>query len=284
MGVPLSRLLMFGATNKTLEAMGIGDDDRSEALERAAERVKEIWEGLLTGAGSGKHHTIGFRTIDGLAIPIESLPGYPRRSSAPGEPPAEQSGALKESLKIIIFPKSKIAKVQTDSYVASIMEFGAGPSYGHDAPARNVVIKPRPHRAVVELIASQEGVLEDEIQLLIDKSSKMTIIPIDLGAVRQKLLTGSAIIGNLQSLGINAPGFFTLRDKILGTERFLGDVEAFADGKIGGRAKRRVAGRQLGKIMGRIVPSGGGGAGKFGKRVIRNTLGGQSGKILQKIK
>jgi hypothetical protein len=76
------------------------------ALREAAEILSGEWEEVLSGPGKGRYYEAGLRFITkgGKVIPLRDRSGVQRgkahRASAPGDPPAKDSGILATSIHV----------------------------------------------------------------------------------------------------------------------------------------------------------------------------------------
>lgn len=122
-----------------LKAAGIA------ALQDAAELFAAEWRKTLSGPGSGRVYTQELRTIrakDGSvsvkAVGPRQPPKKPSHTaSAPGDPPAIDTQALRDSIHTA--REGDTVKVASDDEAAPITEFGVT---NHPA---GIVILPRPH-------------------------------------------------------------------------------------------------------------------------------------------
>jgi len=265
------------------------------ALEAGAKVLHEEWYSLLNrraGAAQGVWYGNEFRTIRGANGRSYVVPSGRRgehRASAPGDPPAKDTHALKDSLF-----RSKIEggwRVASTEWHALFLEYGIGPGYPFKHPASQFTatktyksgkkkgqqyskttktgyeVAPRPH--LRPAMAAALPKMNVKMVAAMRSAVSIPIKEIDLLSVRRGLFAFSATIGNLRALGINLPFMSTLRQGALRLERGTGDFDAFISGRINQRVVGRTVGRQAGRMLGdmtRGIP------GRFPKRVARRVL------------
>ncbi len=253
----------------------------------AAKKFQKIWRGVLSGSypkadaiyygkrselGAGQRISRQHRSKSGRHV-----------ASAPGEPPALETGALRRSIKFREIVKesqfgeqsSTVFQVFTFDRVARFLEDNAGTLGGareHLIPTIREYLSTTPDPQVA--VAARRGIAK-----------------INLQPIRRRLQRGVAILGHLQATGIPLPkavGFS--RVWALKFSRGLGDLDAFGSSVVDGtdqlprRFGRRLAGRKMGRLMQEMIPpTGGGNIGRFGKRILRTRVGRATGGILNRI-
>jgi hypothetical protein len=155
--------------------------------------------------------------------------------------------------------------------VATIMEFG------------NALIKARPH------LIPALNILRNEDHSGVMAAARVGLGTINIQRIRGRLQGLIGTIGTLRAAGIPLPGVFDLsRLWALKFSRGLGDIDAFGASVLRGerafpaRLERRLVGRRMGRLLGEMVPPGGGN--RYGKRLARIAIGGQTGHIIRSIK
>ncbi len=149
----------------------IGADERaSRGVFAAANVLRNAWIGVLRQPGQGRLYSVELRTIRSggvtRVVPVGSR--TPHRASAPGDPPATDTGV---SATTIAVDDSKIAQgltARTGSNKKSLLflQYGVGPGYGFGPHPAGIVIEPRPHGdiAAAEAEGDMRRAFFDEMQ------------------------------------------------------------------------------------------------------------------------
>jgi len=130
-----------------LRQMGIPQAQR-RALARAAETLRAAWVDKLNQPGSGATYNTGFITTKGSprrVIPVGER--VPHTASAPGEPPAPDTGAGRTSIVAVALDDGDRQRIGTNKRYLFALEFGVnvpGSKVGQH-PAEGFKIEPRPH-------------------------------------------------------------------------------------------------------------------------------------------
>jgi hypothetical protein len=135
------------ATTPTGVLAGVGIVVRMrQALQQAALELQSEWKGLLAQPGSGATYTNRFATIGGHVVPFADDARPPHTASAPGQPPAKDTGELAASIQIDDSDVDRI-RVGTNLRYGLALEYGVntvGSKVGAH-PDPGFVILPRPH-------------------------------------------------------------------------------------------------------------------------------------------
>lgn len=261
-----------------------------EGVLAAANRFAFIWRQNLEGSRTGRWYNVKFRTLWRGRVPYVAPVGgtIDRQASAPGEPPAKQSGRLQEAVKVkqvVKFDRQQYrsrAIVSNNLPYAAFLEYGVGPTRPFKHPAKQTnrrvkqfgafggpherrradegygsrnrpfTIEPRPHlRKTI-----REGMVHVNQDLLITIQGRLVpphVQNFDIRKIRRLLLRLSAKLGVFQLFGVNSKFLFLIRQRAIKLERGLGDYDAFVNGDIAGRVRRKIIGRNLGLQIGRIA-------------------------------
>lgn len=126
-----------------LAALGISKRIR-EANLKAARVLATEWTKVFPATGSGRTYTHQFITVGNRVVPFRPRKGAGQskthKASAPGEPPAVDSGILRASIGIEQQAGDRV-RVGSGVEYAKYLEFGVT-----DHPG-GIEIKPRPHAA-----------------------------------------------------------------------------------------------------------------------------------------
>jgi hypothetical protein len=134
------------ATTPTGIIAGVGILAKARhGLQQAALELQSEWKGLLAQRGSGETYTHRFATIGGKVVPLagDSRPAH--TASAPGQPPAKDTGELAASIQID--DRGDRIRVGTNLRKGLALEYGVntvGSKVGAH-PDPGFVILPRPH-------------------------------------------------------------------------------------------------------------------------------------------
>ena len=119
-------------------------DSLYSSMRETAEMFADAWRKTLSGSGFGELYTQELRTIwrggnaEVRAVGPREPPKSPSHfASAPGEPPAKDTGDLMASIRVQ--GSGNHLTVGSDDIAAVLMEFGVS-----NHPAR-IIVKPRPH-------------------------------------------------------------------------------------------------------------------------------------------
>ncbi len=131
-----------------LAATGIIARQR-RGLKRVALLLQSSWKDVLSQVGHGETYSIRFAFIGGRVVPLTSVSRPAHRASAPGEPPAKDTGESAASIQIDDRGGDRI-RVGTNRRSLLALEYGVnvpGSKVGPH-PDPNFVIEPRPHAEV----------------------------------------------------------------------------------------------------------------------------------------
>jgi hypothetical protein len=137
--------------------------------------------------------------------------------------------------------------------VTPVLRSGANTRSG-DPPG---TIRPRPHlRPAIQ--QALPHIRNEVIATMRSNIKGQSITRRPLAALfRSGIIKFSSTLGNLSALGIPIPsGMQRLRGALLKTGTRIGDVQALAEGRIGGRIVNKVAGKQTNRMMGQFLPTG----------------------------
>ena len=117
---------------------------RDAALLRAGIILQTQWSAQLNQPGSGQTYDTEFRTINGRVVPVGKA-ARSHTASAPGEPPAPDTGELKRSIAV--------ARVAGGVRVGSGLRYALALEYGVNVsgskvsphPDASFVLQARPH-------------------------------------------------------------------------------------------------------------------------------------------
>jgi hypothetical protein len=120
-----------------------------DGLEKAGLALVATWKEVLSTPGRGEFYPRGtrFLTIGGrtfATIDLEEGRSADHVASAPGDPPAPDTGGLRNSIDMEAEPG--LVTVGTGNPVAAWQEFGVGTAEALGGPhPGGIVIEPRPH-------------------------------------------------------------------------------------------------------------------------------------------
>lgn len=114
-------------------------------LKRAAVALQSHWKLLLAQRGTGTLYTHEFAFIKGRVVPLTGVSRVPHRASAPGKPPAKDTGVLAGSIQID--DRGNEIRVGTNLRYGLALEYGVnvGGSKVGPHPDAGFVLQPRPH-------------------------------------------------------------------------------------------------------------------------------------------
>lgn len=288
-----------GAPIALLQAMGLQAASESGTQAAAQKFYREWILTLSTNFGRGSRRAGGYsgsytdilRTVkvsgSWRVIPVAKR-FIPHTPSAPGDPPARDTGKSVQSIGIERENATTWA-VFTTSKSLLYLEYGVGGG-GLFGPHRaGIVIQPRPHaRRTLEKVA--DGLTQD-VAVVAYAEMVNTALRLRLSdqffAIRKALVGISENLGWLQSLGLGGPWVGQFRRGILKVQRGLADADAVMKQELGARLVRRAvghyAGRTIGETARQLAPGSGGGA-RFARRLIRNYYGKQAGGVLRRLR
>lgn len=269
--------------------LGVGHFNQV-GIKKAAEQFMEYWRNNLGQVGAGKLYNVRFRTVKRsgrwMVIPVGGQSAH--QASAPGDAPAPDTGTLQSSIQFISFEdnlgSSKMgsrAVVGTSLPYAAFLEFGVGPNFQFkhrakqgEGGSRPFVIEPRPHLRKT-MAEDLDRINQDMIVRVTGDLVPPSITVIDVSKIRRTLLRLSAKLGQFQLLGINSQFLFLIRRRAIKLEQALGDYDAFRNGQIGGRVRRKIVGRKIGIELNKLAGNRPGDSRfwKAWKRQARITLG-----------
>lgn len=131
-----------------LAATGILTAQR-RGLKRVAILLQSSWKEVLSLRGKGKTYSIRFAFVNGRVVPLTGVSRPAHRASAPGDPPAKDTGESAASIQIDDRQGNRI-RVGTNKRSLLALEYGVnvpGSKVGQH-PDPNFVIEPRPHAEV----------------------------------------------------------------------------------------------------------------------------------------
>lgn len=125
-------------------AIGILEHAR-QGLQRAAVELQSEWKQLLNQIGTGETYTHRFATINGRVVPLTGDRRPSHTASAPGEPPAKDTGQLAASIQID--DRGDRIRVGTNLRYGLALEYGVNVSGSQVGPHPDpsFVLQPRPH-------------------------------------------------------------------------------------------------------------------------------------------
>lgn len=141
----------------------------------AAEVLVEEWKDVFR-AGRGRTYTHTFYVDDSNNLRIGG-PKPPHTASAPFEPPAPESGELKNSIGMEV--RSDGVRVGSGLERAKWLEFGVGPGYDFGPHPAGITIAPRPHARPALKRATEEMTDEfkESVRTALNTSS-LTRVPL----------------------------------------------------------------------------------------------------------
>jgi hypothetical protein len=283
---------------KFLATTGIGEASFNGLKDWAVFTANE-WRGVvgrLDGGGReyySKKGSLTFRSKRTIQRGARSVSKY--RASKPGDPPVQDTGRLRNSIIVRLFPPNRVRIVSTHP-AAAILEYGSfGVEFtsgdptvgaalgflrgvtrvfgaGGGGAGRKTVIFPRPHLSVA--VRRTLPFLAPNVEVAI----RTRVGRITLTGIRRRIAAVSSLLGFIQAWGIGSKILGPIRGTGLKIARGLGDIQAIDNGTIMDRLIRRGAGRQLGGFIGQMVPPG---TNPLLRRQIRVRAGRATGRLLR---
>jgi len=254
-------------------------------MQRLARTFLKEWRLMLTHRGGGRWYTEHLRTVKrgGKSFIIATGPRVPHRASAPGEPPAIDTGKSLQSLQMqkegyahyVVFTRKKSLL---------FLEYGVGGGGLFGPHPAGIIIEPRPHArpALQKVMPHARETVTVAMQSEI-AARALVIRTRALGVnIRKFLISFSSDLGWLAGLGVSGPALSAVRKMAIRTQRGIGDMSALSEQKLGARLVRRAAGRIGGRTIGATARKFGGGS-AFQSRVIRRLGGAQYNKIQRRM-
>jgi hypothetical protein len=251
----------------------------------AAQSFLTAWRVNLSQRGRGQYRDEELRTAKAQngSVIIAIGKRRPHRASAPGEPPAIDTGKSLASLQMLRVDDGHYV-VFTQKKSLLFLEYGVGGSGLFGPHPAKIVIAPRPHaRPALQRVMPY---LTEDITIVARSTiaeNQLVIRTRSLGVnIRKFLISLSSDLGWLASLGVRGPVLSAVRTVAIRTQRGIGDMTALSEQKLGARLVRRAAGRVAGRSLGATARQFGG-TSPFAQRVIRRLGGSQYNKIQRRM-